>query len=457
MRRIFLITAAVIVTTASAGAADLGAKMPVKAAPIAYWDWTGFYLGGYAGIGVQRSHGIDPANTVNPGKDIDYIGSRFTGGGTLGYNWQFGQNIVAGIEGDIGYLNLGRDVIEYQDNNTIYNSKTKWLATARGRIGWSNGPTLSYFTGGAAWVNFEDTIQNGTSLQKATSSKTKSGYAIGSGTETMLGSNWTAKAEYLFIDVGAGDPVTNPGNGSMIQTDKHRYHQMKFGVNYLFGGRPQPALPANDWSGFYAGIVGGSAVTQARAPDPTDPTNGEVGSNGTGFTVGGIAGYNWQFAPQFVAGVEGDISWLGVDHSEMNWDNPDILGIKTNWIATARGRLGYSTGPALLYVTGGGAWVNVRDSWILTAPAGAAPAISTKTLSGWTFGGGIETALMSSWLPGNWTTRTEYLYVDVGNGDTLSTITGAPLPDTVRVNHKFHLFRAALTYRFGGETLRTKY
>lgn len=117
-----------------------------------------------------------------------------------------------------------------------------------------------------------------------------------------------------------------------------------------------------------------------------------------------------------------------------------MLGTKTNWLATLRGRIGYSTGPALLYVTAGGAWVNVRDSWQGDNFNLFGPAVSnTKTLSGYTVGGGIETA-----LAGNWTSRTEYLYVDVGNGDTL--VSSASMV----VDHKFHLFRSALSYRFGG-------
>lgn len=442
-----LAASSIVCLTVAASAADLPAAAPPSATlPIA--SWTGFYAGAWTGMGMQRSHGTDPTGSVGPGVDLDYVGSGFTGGATVGYNWQFGDNVVAGVEGDFGYLGLGRNVTDFQDNNTIYNSKTNWLATLRGRIGLSSGPTFSYITGGAAWVNFEDSIQNGTSLQKATSSKTRSGYAIGGGTETMLGGNWTAKAEYLFVDVGSGDLLTNPGNGAVIEVDKHRSQLMKFGLNYMFEGKSRPPLPENNWSGFYAGLVGGSGVTQVRAPDPTDPIDGEVGSNGEGFTIGGIAGYNWQFAPNAVAGVEGDVSWLGIDHSEMNWDNPDVLGIKTNWIATARGRLGYSTGPALLYLTGGAAWVNVRDSWTnTTTPASVS---STRTLSGYAVGGGIETVLSPAWLPGNWTTRTEYLFVDVGNGNTLSVPESGGAIDSIRANHKFHLFRAALTYKFGG-------
>ena len=82
-------------------------------------------------------------------------GSAFTGGGTAGYNWQIGRNWVVGVEGDLGSLRLGHSARTYNDN-LVYDSKTSWIATLRGRLGWSNGPTLSYVTGGAAWVKIED-------------------------------------------------------------------------------------------------------------------------------------------------------------------------------------------------------------------------------------------------------------------------------------------------------------
>jgi len=411
-------------------AADLPRVVPVKAPAMApVFDWTGFYVGAYAGVGVNRSHGYDPE--LGAEGEVDYTGSGFTGGGTLGLNWQLGRHFVSGIEGDIGYLGLNRRTGEYNDV-LVYNSRTAGIATLRGRLGITNGPTLNYVTGGGAWVKVEDSILDSVAGTSAASSKTKSGYAVGSGVETMLGGNWTAKAEYLFVDVGRGD-LLNDGTFP-LQTDKHRYHLMKFGVNYLFGGKPQPALPASDWSGFYAGIVGGTAVSGSRGIGPTPNLGAEIGNNGAGFTGGGQAGINWQFAPNWVAGVEGDFSFLGIDRTTDNYnDSPALLGINTRWLATARGRLGYSSGPALLYVTGGGAWVKVRDDWAFPAPVS-----SGKTLSGYSVGGGIETT-----IAGNWTTRTEYLYVDVGKGDTLVSA-GSP----IQVDHKFHLFRTALTYRF---------
>ena len=170
---------------------------------------------------------------------------------------------------------------------------------------------------------------------------------------------------------------------------------------------------------------------------------GEFGNTGTGFTGGIIAGYNWQFAPQWVAGVEGDFSWLGIKHSLTEYNDLDKnYELNTHWLATARARLGYSTGPALLYVTGGGAWVNYEETW----QAAGLTSSSTKTLGGYAVGGGIETPFTFFGLLGpGLLARSEYLYVNVGDGDTL-TQAGFP----VVANHQFHVFRGALLYRFGG-------
>src|SRR3954452_743582 len=113
----FLIAIAVIATASgvsAVNAADVGARMmvPRVAAPVPVWDWTGFYLGGYAGIGVQRSHGEDPTGRTGPG-EIEFIGQGFTGGGTAGYNYQIFPNWVIGLEGDFGYLGLDRAFRDY--------------------------------------------------------------------------------------------------------------------------------------------------------------------------------------------------------------------------------------------------------------------------------------------------------------------------------------------------------
>jgi len=436
--------AAAVLCGAPAIAADMPAKAPIyKAPPLQAWTWTGFYAGVYTGVGLNHSHGLDPTGGFVG--DVDYLGTGFTGGLTGGYNWQFDPHWVAGIEGDIGYLGLDHESHQYNETQLFVNSKTSWIGTLRGRFGYSSGPTLTYITGGAAWVHFDDII-NSPGTGALDSAKTKTGYAVGSGVETRLGGNWTVKSESLYVDVGHGDLLALPANFYVLEADKHRYLLQRFGLNYRFGGAPTGPLPQENWQGFFVGAVAGTAATQTRVSSTnTTGTVGELGDTGTGITGGIIAGYNWQFAPAWVAGIEGDFSWLGIDRSVNDYNDPFAqYDLKTRWLATARARLGYSTGPALLYVTGGGAWVNYEESWHSPNSNPAFPtASSTKTLSGYAVGAGIET--MFGLFGPNWMTRSEYLYVNVGDGDTL-TQAGFP----VVANHQFHVFRGALLYRFGG-------
>jgi outer membrane immunogenic protein len=270
----------------------------------------------------------------------------------------------------------------------------------------------------------------------------------------MLGGGWSAKSEYLYINLDSGDTVTNNTTtfGTSIQTDRRQYYTQRFGVNYLFGSGKSGPLPQANWNGLYVGGVFGGAVGSVRGTgndaNPFPPNTGELGNHGSGFTAGGQVGWNWMIAPKVVVGVEGDISYLGIDHMSVSFfngigsGNQAALLVDTSWIATARGRIAYNTGPALLYATAGGAWVHVKDTFI--GNFGLLPS-STKTLSGWTAGGGIETVL---W--GNWSSKTEYLYVDVGEGDTLRDLPGA---FAITADHKFHLFRSGIVYRFGNNPL----
>lgn len=446
MKKFLLEAIALVAVGGVAQAADLPVRTYTKAPPIPVFDWTGFYVGGYAGVGASNGNRIIGPTGVYGGH-IEQVGYGFTGGGTVGYNWQlgnafFGTKWVVGVEGDFGYLGTSKSGTDFDDPSLGYNTKTSWIGTVRGRIGLSSGPNLTYITGGYAAIGARDINNDPTTGFEASSSKTLSGYVIGTGTETMLGGGWSAKSESLYIDAGNGNWVTNPSNTFTIQADRHRYQVQRFGLNYNFGAKTG-VLPQTNWSGFFGGINGGTAVasTAGNAFYHSDPGNINVTDNS--FSLGGVVGYNWQFSPRFVAGVEGDFGYLGFKHSNENFYNSStITGSKTSWIATARARLGYSTGPALLYVTGGGAWVNAKDSFDWGTPTS-----STKTLGGYTVGGGIETTL---W--GNWSTKSEYLFVDAGKGNTL--VDGA---GSVQLDHKYHLFRSALVYRFNSDPIVAKY
>jgi outer membrane immunogenic protein len=424
-----------VIALQTAGAADLPARPAYKApAAIVSWDWTGPYLGVYAGIAASRSRSSDPTGAT-PGT-IEHTGYGFIGGGTVGYNWQtswnmMGGNVVVGLEGDIGYFDAGRSATDWNTATVAFDHDTKWMGTARGRAGLAMGPNLTYFTFGYAALSLDDRLTNPVTGVTVTGDKVRSGYALGSGLETMLGGGWTAKSEYMFADFSEGDTLVN---GVTLQSEKLRYHSQRFGVNYLFGAGNRGPLPQANWNGFYVGGVYGIGLSSTRG---TGNVVGELGNNGSGLMAGGQLGWNWMIG-RAVVGIEGDVSYLGVDHTSHNFaDNATShFKVDTTWLATARGRLGYNTGPALLYVTGGGAWMSIEQS--LTSVGGTVT--TDKTLGGWTGGGGIEIALGS-----NWSSKNEYLFVDLGNGDTLTGV-GSGL--TLTPDYQFHMFRSALVYRF---------
>ena len=268
MKKVWLRSAALAIFIAgSVQAADLKGAPVYKAVAPAY-DWTGFYAGLNAGVGASQTNGGTDAEF--PVTDRAVVG--FAGGLQAGFNWQFAPNWVTGIEGDIGYLGIDRSFKNWITVLAL-GVKTDWYGTLRGRVGYTNGPSLFYATGGAAFVklkNSYDFFSSQTTL--ASKSATATGWTVGGGIETMLGGNWSAKAEYLYIDVGSAD-VFNAGFEETAHFDNH-FHIYRYGVNYKFGGPSMGAglLRAHDWTGFYAGLSvvrGCHRTCSARRPIPT--------------------------------------------------------------------------------------------------------------------------------------------------------------------------------------------
>lgn len=428
---------AAVLVAGTAQAADLKTAPAYKSVAPTY-NWTGFYAGANAGVGFSQTRG----NFAGfPNDILDRGGAGFAGGVQAGFNWQFAPQWVAGIEGDVGYLGIKRSVRDLELFTTELGVKTDWYGTLRGRLGYTNGPSLIYATGGAAFVkvtnNFDLFPPPSTLL--VSKSETISDWVVGGGIETMLGGNWSAKAEYLYIDAGSQD-VRNLDFSPTNNTSHfdNRFHVYRYGVNYKFG---PPAvtgsvLPNHNWTGLYAGVNAGAVLSQDRAT-----VRNFIGASdiaGSGFTGGVQVGYNWQFGPNWVAGVEGDIGRLGINRSTSDFGI--AFGVKTDWYGTVRGRFGYSTGPALLYATGGGAFVNIKNSFDTTFPPVLA-ASKSETTTGWVVGGGIEVALAQ-----NWTAKTEYLYVDAGSQDVINP--GIANGLTTHFENRFHLFRYGLNYKF---------
>ncbi len=104
MKQILFGGAALLALMGMASAADMPAKMPLKAAPAIGYDWNGFYLGGYYGTSISQTRAT---SSVTPGT-AQVNDTGITVGVTVGYNWQFDPRWLVGIEGDIGYLGVDR-------------------------------------------------------------------------------------------------------------------------------------------------------------------------------------------------------------------------------------------------------------------------------------------------------------------------------------------------------------
>jgi outer membrane immunogenic protein len=172
------------------------------------------------------------------------------------------------------------------------------------------------------------------------------------------------------------------------------------------------AAPIYNWTGFY---IGGHVGGAFRGND-----NNLLGGSNDGTFMGGVqAGYDYQFAPSWVFGVEANYSFLS---TSSNFDNRGL--------GSVTGRLGYTWGtPALLYVKGGYAWADSRFTNGFTGNGGR---------DGYTVGGGLEYLFTQ-----NWSGKVEYQYYDFG---TTSFVT--PTRAIGGFRNDEHTIKAGLNYRF---------
>ncbi|NVO15649.1 MAG: porin family protein [Rhodoplanes sp.] len=444
MKRMLLAGAASLALVGAAAAADLPARMPLKAPPPApVYNWTGFYVGAYYATSIAQSR----ASSNRFAGDAEVNDTGISAGVTAGYNWQFAPTWLVGLEGDFGWLGTERSFIDYNDPVRV-GVKTDAFGTVRGRFGYVTGPSLLYVTGGAAFSRVRETFGGSSVLAATETRSTEWGWTAGGGIETKLSRSWSTTAEYLYVDLGSNSFAANPYGLADTATFTNRAHVIKTGINYKFGDGPFEMYPLfggplsspQRWAGFYVGVNAGLGISNVKVPTIMTPgPNGEENVNGTGFTGGGQAGYNWLVFSNWIVGVEGDVGYLGIDHSYRDWfDSGTEFGTKTTWYSTARGRVGMSTGPALIYGTAGAAFADVSTRW-------GNPSVTTsQTRSGWTVGGGIETALDS-----RWSVRMEYLYMDLGRTDVTTTAAFAPgVPLTAEFNNRFQVVRAGLNYSF---------
>jgi outer membrane immunogenic protein len=271
---------ALISVIPAASAADLAPRPYVKAAPamVEVYNWTGFYIGGNGGYSWGRSStDVSYFNTTTGTPIVPPAGSilsnRFDmnggiAGGQAGYNWQ-ASNWLFGLEADIQWSGeRGRSAYSCASTTTggvclpgstflpagatgtsfALEESLEWFGTVRGRAGVLVTPrVLLYATGGLAYGSIKSSgvltgfTANGAAISAlGSNSQTRVGWTVGAGVEGMITGNWSAKLEYLYMDLGSFSPTAiTLAPASLIGVNINstfRDHILRAGINYRFGG-----------------------------------------------------------------------------------------------------------------------------------------------------------------------------------------------------------------------------
>jgi len=215
---------------------SLAADMPVKAPPIAaapMFNWTGFYIGGNGGGVWNSSRWTDDSGVQGPASN----GSGGGGGGQIGYNYQINQ-LILGVEGDFDATSIGRGVNAHPDcEPSVCQTKLKWLASLRGRIGYAVDRLLVYATGGAAFAHF---THMQTPVTADWSGHQRTGWTAGLGIEYALTNNWIAGLEWKYYDFGS---KLGHAPGFIDYTFKEKTNTLMARISYKFGGDPWGKAP----------------------------------------------------------------------------------------------------------------------------------------------------------------------------------------------------------------------
>ena len=406
-------------TAALANLYDADMSVPVYKAsppPIAYYNWTGFYVGGNVGYGI----GQDPISQTLSFPAGGVTDTSFTrtvvapkgviGGVQFGYNVQ-SQSWLAGVEFDFqgsgqqdkacGLSCLVSTGPAAQQTLNV-EQQLQYFGTARARIGAVDNNVLYYVTGGGAYGRVSETTNvilnagaGGATSVSNQITDNQFGWVVGAGIEAGLWGNWTAKVEYLYMDLGhlaansfgfafAGTP------GALTTNSAIRDNIVRAGLNYrlgpetgaLYDRAPVAALPQYHWTGFYVGGNFGYAQAVDRLAQTATGAGVASASNSDDFIItpkgfaGGLQlGYNWQGGGNWLAGFEADIQGTTQNDTTctplvcFSQTNPagggnDALYAKQtiDYFATVRGRVGFVNNNVLYYGTGGAALGHVNET-----------------------------------------------------------------------------------------------
>jgi outer membrane immunogenic protein len=227
MKVLLTAIASLVLSSQLAIAADVAVEEAVVV-PESF-SWTGGYLGLSAGYGWGDSfvdfEGMD--------YNVDLEPKGFIGGAFAGYNYQFTNNVVFGVEGDAMYSDMDVSGVlgtfnGYPDPRSLYGVDIDWTASVRGRLGYAFDRFLPYVTAGVAFAHYD---HSETQLAPASESATSTGWTVGAGVDYALTDNLFLKAEYRYSDYGSVDVDPAFWTAHSIDLD---VSDVRIGIGYKF-------------------------------------------------------------------------------------------------------------------------------------------------------------------------------------------------------------------------------
>jgi outer membrane immunogenic protein len=195
--------------------------------------------------------------------------------------------------------------------------------------------------------------------------------------------------------------------------------------------------PIYNWTGFYIGGHVGGAFNSNNGFG-----GGVVNGNNDGRFLGGLqVGADYQFAPTWVVGIEAQWSWLGSSNTTSTFPTVPTAVYTNNerGLGSVTGRLGYTWGPALLYVKGGYAYSDYSQS-LTVGGVPTAFALNSSHHDGYTVGGGLEYMFAQ-----NWSAKVEYQYYNFGKTNFVTPVALSGFGSTTNDEHTV---KAGLNYHF---------
>jgi len=231
--------AAVVLVTFScpAYAADLPSKQPSPAVSVTTpFSWSGFYVGAQAGYLWGSLTSVSVAAPLAPGFVKTSLNPNGVfGGGFAGYNWQFHQNLVAGIETD--FNGVGASTTVNPAAFAQLKANLDWFGSTRLRVGYASDRFMPFLTAGVAYSGYEESAQAfGLGFLPVTSKNRVStvGWTIGLGVEYALTDHFIARIEYRYANYGEKSiSVPTPFRFQPVRLDLST-NDVRLGASYKF-------------------------------------------------------------------------------------------------------------------------------------------------------------------------------------------------------------------------------